>query len=79
MFCTSGLVYEWTKSYGTAVQFAGILSFIAVAVQSIAAVLDRCCNENPTDYATASKDIDIVIPSNKTTEKLTDERNSAFG
>ena len=79
MFCTSGLVYEWTKSYGTAVQFAGVLSFIAAAVQSIAAVLDRCSHKNSTDYATTSNDIDIVIQSNNTTEKQTDERNSAFG
>lgn len=35
------MIYEWTKSYSTSIQFAGILSFIAVLAQSLVPVLDR--------------------------------------
>ena len=42
----TGIIYEWTQSYGTAVQFAGILSFIAVFAQSLVPFLDMCSKKN---------------------------------
>ena len=53
-----GLVYEWTSNYGTAVQFAGALSFIAAAVQSLAALLNRCSARSAHDN---KKSIEVVI------------------
>ena len=67
-------MYEWTKSYGTAVQFAGILSFIAAAVQSLAVLLERCSTGSGYDQ-NIRKSLNVVVEAD---ESLVKESSKTF-
>lgn len=55
-----GIVFDWTKSYGTVIQFAGALSLLAAAIQSVAALLDRC-EKRKNEHRLRDKGFEIVI------------------